>query len=197
MIEEIRGMTVRTIMGNSMKIDDKNHVESDAEENVKQKRSIAARKMTAVICSALLMFSLGGCGSKKTDETVSIDVSELAGALLETVTSDTLSETASSMIPSIYYLDEEDVASAAAFASSGATACEVAVIESTDTDSAENVETKMQTRVDNQAELYASYNQSEAARLDTAIIKSNGAYTVLCVCDDTDRAEEILEEYGF
>ncbi|MCD7957530.1 MAG: DUF4358 domain-containing protein [Lachnospiraceae bacterium] len=155
------------------------------------------RKMTAVLCAVLLAFSLGGCGSKKTEEAVSIDVSELAEALLETVTSDTLSETASSMIPSIYYLDEEDVVSAAAYASSGATACEVAVIESADTDGAENVETKMQTRVDNQAELYASYNQSEAARLDTAIIKSNGVYTVLCVCDDTDRAEEILEEYGF
>ncbi|MCD7883986.1 MAG: DUF4358 domain-containing protein [Lachnospiraceae bacterium] len=180
-----------------MKVNIKNNVSSGMKSTGKSNMGRIARKMTAVICAAFLVFSLGGCSSKKADETVSIDVSELAEALLETVTSDTLSETASSMIPSIYYLDEEDVASAAAYASSGATACEVAVIESTDADGAENVETKMQTRVDNQEELYASYNQSEAARLDTAIIKSNGAYTVLCVCDDTDRAEEILEEYGF
>jgi len=155
------------------------------------------RKFIAFLCAAFLVLSVGGCGSKKTDDTVTMDVSELAEALLETVTSDSLSETASSMIPSIYYLDEENISSAVAYASSGATACEVAVIESTSADDVENVETKLETRVENQSELYASYNQSEAARLETAIIKSVGVYTVFCVCDGTDRAEEILEEYGF
>ncbi|MCD7745642.1 MAG: DUF4358 domain-containing protein [Lachnospiraceae bacterium] len=154
------------------------------------------KKLTAFFCAAVLMLSMTACGSKK-EEAVSIDVSELAEALLETVTSDDLSETASSLIPSIYYLDEEDVASAVAYASSGATACEIAVIESADSEDVSNVESMMQTRVDNQTTLYASYNQSEAARLDTAIIKSAGNYTVLCVCDDTDGAEEILESYGF
>ncbi|MCD8022259.1 MAG: DUF4358 domain-containing protein [Lachnospiraceae bacterium] len=155
------------------------------------------RKMTALICAAVLALSMTACGTKTEDETVSIEISELAEALLETVTSDTLSETASSLVPSIYYLDEEDVASSVAYASSGATACEIAVIESASADDVENVEDMMQTRVDNQTELYASYNQSEAARLETAIIKSVGTYTVLCVCDDTDAAEEILESYGF
>lgn len=49
----------------------------------------------------------------------------------------------------------------------------------------------------NQKNLYASYNAEEAGRLDDAIIKSAGKYTVLCVCDDTDKANEILKENGF
>ncbi|MCD8336026.1 MAG: DUF4358 domain-containing protein [Lachnospiraceae bacterium] len=156
------------------------------------------KKMTAFICAAALALSLTACGSgTKDNETVTIEISELAEALLDTVTSDTLSETASSLVPSIYYLDEEEVASAVAYASSGATACEVAVIESTSADGTEDVESGMQTRVDNQIELYTSYNESEAARLETAIIKSAGVYTVLCVCDDTDAAEALLESYGF
>lgn len=154
------------------------------------------KKKTAFVCAAIMAISLTACGSKK-DDTVTIEIAELAEELLGTVTSDTLSETASSLIPSIYYLDEEDVESAIAYASSGATTCEVAVIESKSADEVENVEDMLQTRIDNQAELYASYNQSEAARLDTAIIMSTGTYTVLCVCDDTDAAEEILESYGF
>ncbi|MCC8104352.1 MAG: DUF4358 domain-containing protein [Clostridiales bacterium] len=156
------------------------------------------KKLTAIICAAVLAFSLTACSSgTKENETVTIEISELAEALLDTVTSDSLSETASSLVPSIYYLDEENVASAAAYASSGATACEIAVIESTDADGTGDVESGMQTRVDNQIALYTSYNESEAARLETAIIKSVGVYTVLCVCDDTDAAEEILESYGF
>ncbi|MCD8397139.1 MAG: DUF4358 domain-containing protein [Lachnospiraceae bacterium] len=156
------------------------------------------KKITAFICAVVLVFSLTACSSDTKDsETVTITISELAEALLETVTSDSLSETASSLVPSIYYLDEDKVASSVAYASSGATACEIAVIESSDADSTADVESGMQTRVDNQIELYTSYNESEASRLETAIIKSVGVYTVLCVCDDTDAAEEILESYGF
>ncbi|MCD7763466.1 MAG: DUF4358 domain-containing protein [Lachnospiraceae bacterium] len=154
------------------------------------------KKLTAILCAASAAIMLTACGSDK-EETVSIEITDLAEDLLETVTSDSLSETSESLIPSIYYLDEDAVASAVAYASSGATSCEIAVIESAESEDVETVEEKLQTRVDNQTELYSSYNQSEAARLDTAIIKSTGTYTVLCVCDDTDAAEEILESYGF
>ncbi len=154
------------------------------------------KRLTAVLCAVSAALVLSGCGSNK-EEAVSIEIGTLAEELLETVTSDSLSETASSLIPSIYYLDEDAVVSAVAYASSGATSCEIAVIESADADDAATAEEKLQTRVDNQTELYATYNESEADRLDTAIIKSTGVYTVLCVCDDTDAAEKILDSYGF
>ncbi|MCC8051128.1 MAG: DUF4358 domain-containing protein [Clostridiales bacterium] len=154
------------------------------------------KKGIGILCAAAAAIMLTACGSKQ-EETVSIEIESLAEELLETVTSDSLSETASSLIPSIYYLDEDAVVSAVAYASSGATSCEIAVIESADTEDAAAAEEKLQTRVDNQTELYATYNESEADRLDTAIIKSTGVYTVLCVCDDTDAAEKILDSYGF
>ncbi len=154
------------------------------------------KRMTGVLCAVSAAVMLTSCGAK-TDETVSIEIDALAEDLLETVTSDSLSETASSLIASIYYLDEDAIASSVAYASSGATSCEIAVIESADEDDVTEVEEKLRTRVDNQEQLYATYNESEADRLDSAIIKSAGAYTVLCVCDDTDAAEEILQSYGF
>ncbi|MCC8137339.1 MAG: DUF4358 domain-containing protein [Clostridiales bacterium] len=154
------------------------------------------KRMTGVLCAVSAAVMLTSCGAK-TDETVSIEIDALAEDLLETVASDSLSETASSLIASIYYLDEDAIASSVAYASSGATSCEIAVIESADADDVTEVEEKLRTRVDNQEQLYATYNESEADRLDSAIIKSAGAYTVLCVCDDTDAAEEILQSYGF
>lgn len=150
---------------------------------------------TALMCTTLLVFGLTGCGGSEKD--ISVDTAKLASELLTTVTSDTLSETASDMLPSIYFFNANEVEEGVAYASSGATACEVAVVKSTDTKNTENIEKLFQTRVDNQSSLYASYNQGEVEKLDTAIIKSAGAYTVLCVCDDTDKANEILKGYGF
>lgn len=87
-----------------------------------------------------------------------------------------------SVDPSTVYLyQSDDVTSAIAYASSGATACEVAVIESKDAANAESMEKLLQDRVDSQKALYASYDAASAGKLDDAIIKSAGKYTVLCI----------------
>lgn len=154
------------------------------------------KKITAMICTIAMALTLTACGGSKEKE-VTVDTAKLANELLATVTSDTLSETASDMIPSIYFIEADAIENSAAYASSGATACEVAVIQSKSADSTADVEKKLQNRVDSQSSLYASYNQGEVEKLDKAIIKSTGAYTVLCVCDDVDKANEILKNYGF
>lgn len=153
------------------------------------------KKITAMICTILMAVSLTACGGGKEKE-VSVDGNKLAEELLATVTTDTLAK--SSLDPStIYFYDTEDVANAVSYASSGATSCEVAVIESKDSSNTDEIESLLKTRVENQQTLYASYNAAEADKLDDAIIKSAGKYTVLCVCDDTDQANEILKKYGF
>lgn len=153
------------------------------------------KKFTALLCTLLLAAGLTGCGGKEKD--VTVDTAKLATELQTAVTSDTLSETASDMLPSIYFFEKDAVTEGVAYASSGATACEIAVVKSADAKNTENIEKLFQTRVDNQSALYASYNQGEVEKLDDAIIKSTGAYTVLCVCDDVDKANEILKGYGF
>ena len=153
------------------------------------------KKFTAIICTAILALSMTGCGGKEKE--VTIDTTKLAEELQEAVTSDTLSETASDMLSSIYFFEDGTIESGTAYASSGATACEIAVVKSKEEKNTENVENLFQTRVDNQSSLYASYNEGEVEKLDHAIIESAGSYTVLCVCDDTDKANEILKKYGF
>ena len=141
------------------------------------------KKFAAVLCTALIALTLTACGGGKSKD-VTVDTAKLADELLTTVTSDELSKM--SVDPSTVYLyQSDDVTSAIAYASSGATACEVAVIESKDAANAESMEKLLQDRVDSQKALY------------DAIIKSAGKYTVLCVCDDTDKANEILKNYGF
>ena len=152
------------------------------------------KKLTAVICTAMMALSLTACGGNTKE--VSVDPDKLAQELLTAVTSDDLSKSTMDL-STVYFYDANNVNSAVAYASSGATSCEVAVVESKDASETADVEKNFKTRVENQKNLYASYNAEEAGRLDDAIIKSAGKYTVLCVCDDTDKANEILKENGF
>lgn len=153
------------------------------------------KKLVSILCVAVMALCLTACGGKEKE--VTVDETKLAKALLETVTSDSLSETAEDMLSSIYFFEDGTIESGIAYTSSGATACEVVVVKSKEEKNTSNVEKLFQTRVDNQSSLYASYNAGEVEKLDKAIIKSAGAYTVLCVCDDVDQANEVLKEYGF
>lgn len=135
--------------------------------------------------------------SKENADRLKNNTGELAKELLKTVSSDKLTEIASDMLSSIYFFEDGTIEEGTAYASSGVTSCEIAVVQSTDAEKTADVEKLFQTRVNNQSDLYASYNEAEVARLEEAIIKSAGVYTVLCITDDVDKANEILKEYGF
>lgn len=148
-----------------------------------------------LLCMMTLVFCLTGCGGKKE---ITVDVEKLANELQSgTVTSDTLTAAASEMLSSIYFVEAEQVTKGAAYMSSGASACEVAVIECKEASQTDAVKKLFETRVSNQSALFASYNAGEVAKLDKAVIKTAGKYAVLVVCDDTAKAEEILKGYGF
>ena len=141
-------------------------------------------------------FSLTACqgGSSKT----SLDVSSLADDLnAKTIKSDTLTETSSDMLSTIYFFENGQVSESKAFMSSGATADEICVVKCVDENAAKAVTELFQTRVNNQSKLYESYNADEVGKLNDAIIKNSGSYAVLVVCDDYDEAGDVLKEAGF
>ena len=152
-------------------------------------------------CAALLFtcfFLLTGCSGGKKGGDVTIDPAALAKELAEgSVTSEALTEMASSMIAGSYYISDDIYAGGSAWKGTGATACEVVVIEAKEAGKTGDVESKLKEHVASQSDLYASYAPEEVEKLDKAVLKSTGKYTVLCVCDDTAKAEEILKKAGF
>ncbi len=151
-----------------------------------------------LLCVSLLTLCavlLGACsGGKK----VSVDPAALAKDLAsEAVTSEELTQIADSMVAATYYIPDDTYAAGWAYKGSGATACEVAVIECKKAEQTKDVEKLLQDHVDSQSELYASYNPDEVKKLDKALIKSAGTYVVLCVCDNEDQATSIFKKAGF
>lgn len=156
------------------------------------------RKYLTVIFAAMMAaLALTACGGGSEKE-VTIGVDELAGKLaMETVTSDQLAAVSSEILASTYFIEMDKVEDSAAYLSSGASACEAAVIKCKEADYASEVAELLKNRAKNQSTLYASYNAAEAKKLDNAIVRTSGKYVVLCVADDMEKAESILEDAGF
>lgn len=154
--------------------------------------------LSFVLASLMLILSLTACGEKAPKE-VTVSAADLAKQLTETVSDGTLAAdpVVSDILASTYFVDMEQVEESAAYMSTGATASEVAVIKCTDSSYASEVEDLFKSRVESQSELFASYAPDEVKKLDAAVIKVSGNYVVLCVTDDTSKAESILEKAGF
>ena len=160
------------------------------------------RKKLCIFTAVLLicLLALTGCssGTNTSSGEVTVAPSELAKQLAqETVTSDTLNEVSADIVASTYFVDMDQIEASAVYMSTAASACEVAVIQCKDSSYVSEVQDLLQTRVDNQTTLYSSYNATETQKLEAAILRTSGNYVVLCVCDDTETAENILSEAGF
>lgn len=150
-----------------------------------------------ILVMVMTVFCLTACSKGGKD--ITVDVNALAEKLQsETITSGEITNLASEMLFSTYYIESDQMENGAAYLSStGEIACEVVVVECKEASQTGDVEELFKNRVDSRTIAFSDYRPNEVPKLDSAIITSAGKYVVLCVCDDTAKAEEILKEYGF
>lgn len=150
------------------------------------------RKRIIACLGLTLTMVLAGCGSKA--EEITIDAQALAADLANKVTyTDELNEIDSEMAGELYQI--ETAVNAYVYVSSGATAEEVAVFEFADTEAAGEAAKAADTRIQEQKDSFATYIPEEVDKLEHAIVEQDGCYLVVCVTDDQDAANSIIEEY--
>lgn len=150
--------------------------------------------MMLCLTALMLIFALTACGKKSGGTTV--DVKKLAADLQGSIDSE-VSEVSADIFASTFFVDPDKTEESVAYLNSGAYAGEIAIVKCKDSSYVSEVSDLFKTRAQNQSKLFADYNAPEAAKLDAAIIRSNGNYVVYCVPDDTAKAEEILKAAGF
>ncbi len=156
------------------------------------------KKRILNICVAVGMLGmLAGCGTTvSTGENVAVDVAAMTDSLYTGLTfEDTLSELNDDTALSYYGIEQDDVTECVVMVSTGATAEEIAVFEATDKAAAATVKEACESRLEKQINSYNDYKPAEVSRLDEAIIETSGNYVVYCVADDTDKVNEIIDEY--
>ncbi len=156
------------------------------------------KTIVTVLAAAAAVLALAGCSGGKKAKEISVEPDKLAGEIASAaVTSDTLTAAVEDMIQGIYYISDDIYQSGAAYMSAGSTGCEVCVIECKEASQTADVEKAFKERAASQEALYESYAPEEAAKIKKAIVRTGGKYAVLVVCDDTDKAEQILKDAGF
>lgn len=153
--------------------------------------------MKKLILSVLLTVGvtctfLAGCGSKEAN----FDVKALGADLNSKITyQDTLSELDLDMASMFLNLSDVNVTSSSIYEGSGATAEEIVVLECATAEDAAKAKEVLQTRVSEQIESFTDYVPAELTKLNSAVIKVNGKYAVLSVCDTPEEASKIISEY--
>lgn len=161
-----------------------------------QKKGIMAGLLLAV-CVAV-----SACGGQKEKtehlgesqtDSQQADVGEIGKKLAEALTfEDELTLADEDMAGLLYGIDT--AVQSSVYISSGATAEEIAVFEFAEEQECKEAFALAEQRIEDQKEAFASYVPKEVKRLDGAVIKQYGRFLAVCICDDSQKAEELLSE---
>ena len=173
-------------------------------------------KMLAVLSVVTLTAStvLYGCGgsgntkkasntastaasSAKSSQAAAVDVTKVADRLLNEIKyDDKLAEAEKESIDVIYPgLPKDKIKAMKIYvSSSGGTSEEIAAFEAGDEETAKEIETKLNERVEAQKTSFKNYVPEEHKRLENALVIRKGNYVYLSVSGDPDKAKSIIEE---
>lgn len=150
------------------------------------------RKISLIAVVVTMLALVTGCGGKKAD----FDVASLGNDLATKITyADTLAPMDLDMAGMFLNLSDVNVTKASIYEGSGGTAEEIVVLECASDEDAKKAEEVLKTRVSEQIESFTDYVPEELTKLNAAVIKVNGKYAVLSVCDTPDEAKKIIDSY--
>lgn len=173
-------------------------------------KMLAALSVVTLTASTVL-YGCGGSGdAKKTSTTTStaassakssqaaaVDVTKVADRLLNEIKyDDKLAEPEAETIDILYPgLPKDKIKAMKIYvSSSGGTSEEIAAFEANDEETAKEIETKLNERVEAQKTSFKNYVPEELKRLENALVIRKGNYVYLSVSGEPDKAKSIIEE---
>lgn len=151
------------------------------------------KRILTGICALLAVAALAGCSGGGGAKDVSVD--ELADNLSQNVTyAEPLNALEPEAVERAFRIDSADTSAVKAYLGSGATVDEVSVWEGTDDKAAERIEQALKDRVETRTADYSDYMPDEVPKLENAILVRQGKYVVLCVTEDAQNAQKLIDE---
>ena len=141
--------------------------------------------------AAAVALGAAACGGKSQAD---LDVKEVMGALLEKAPIESSVELTQDDMLNFYGIRSEDMDSfAASLAADGITAKEVVLVKAASEDSAREVETKLQNRLDARRNEFNNYLPDQYAIVEKSEVKRDGVYVRLII---SPQQEELVELYN-
>jgi len=150
------------------------------------------KKLVVCILAAVLVFA-AGCTN---NTVITMDANAVADKLATTIKfSDQMSPVVEKTALKLFGLEKGTVTKLKVYESTGATAEEVAVFEGKDEAASAIVKTAVQQRIEDQRAGFKDYQPNEMAKLKAPVLVTKGKYIILCVSDDNQNAQKIIDGF--
>lgn len=149
------------------------------------KKEICMIILIIVIISGVLLF---------TNKNITIDINKLSQDIIENIEfEDELNKMDKETVSKLY--DINTFTSQSVYMSSGATAEEIAIFEFENKDECIIALEKAKKRIDEQKQNFKDYMPKEIKKIENAIIKNKNNYLIVCITDNQEKVEKVLNKY--
>ena len=156
------------------------------------------KTLIIVLLVLILVLLLPGCSQEKVPADLDVDVDALANALISGISyEDQMSPLDDGAFQALYGIDPDGglIDDFAVYASTGATAEEVAVLEAEEGADTDPLKELIEERIEAQKEGFENYVPAELEKLSDPVVVTKGRYVVMCLSNDNEKAKEIIGEY--
>ena len=149
-----------------------------------------------IVIAIMILVVVGGIlVINNTNKNIQIDIDELAAKIMETgAFTDDLAKIDSEMIKDDYGFTNEEIKEIVSYQGSGATSEEIVILQVKDKSQINDVKSKIDTRLAERKEAFESYLPEEVGKIDNNILKVEGNYVILCIANDTNTVNNVLNE---
>ncbi len=149
-----------------------------------------------LIIVAIIAIVLGIVFIQKNKKDIQINIQDLANRIVGSASfEDQLAQADSEMVMDDYNFSSDEINDLVSYQGSGATSEELVILQVKDKSKINSVKEKINTRLSERREAFGSYLPKEVGKIDNNILRVEGNYIILCIANDTNTVNKIINEY--
>lgn len=149
-----------------------------------------------LIIVVIIAIVLGIVFIQKNKKDIQINIQDLANRIVGSASfEDQLAQADSEMVMNDYTFTSDEINDLVSYQGSGATSEELVILQVKDKSKINSVKEKINTRLSERREAFGSYLPKEVEKIDNNILRVEGNYIILCIANDTNTVNKIINEY--
>lgn len=149
-----------------------------------------------VVIALIVIVGVGIIFLNKNNKNIQINTKDLASKIIEAgVFEDELVEVNSEMIMSDYNFTADEVEEFVSYQGSGATSEEIVILKVKEKSNLNNIKNKIEDRLEERKEAFESYLPEEVGKIDNKVFRVEGNYVILCISNDTNKVNTLINDY--
>ena len=149
-----------------------------------------------LIIVVIIAIVLGIVFIQKNKKDIQINIQVMANRIVGSATfEDQLAQADSEMVMNDYTFTSDEINDLVSYQGSGATSEELVILQVKDKSKINSVKEKINTRLSETREAFESYLPKEVGKIDNNILRVEGNYIILCIANDTNTVNKIINEY--